>query len=47
MKSEIISTLQIGLVTLDKYKKIKRFDSYKIIHRSEELCAFKSFRRPQ
>ena len=26
-------------MTLDKYKKrLKRFDSYKIVHKSEELC---------
>ena len=35
-------------VTLDKYKKrLKRVDSYKIVHQSEELCVISSkFRGP-
>ena len=32
-------TPKLVWMTLDKYKKrLKRFDSYKIVHKSEELC---------
>ena len=33
------NTPKLVWMTLDKYKKrLKRFDSYKIVHKSEELC---------
>ena len=32
-------TPKLVWMTLDKYRKrLKRFDSYKIVHKSEELC---------
>ena len=36
-------TPKLVWMTLDKYKKrLKRFDSYKIVHKSEELCVISS-----
>ena len=42
-------TPKLVWMTLDKYKKrLKRFDSYKIVHKSEKLCVISNkFRRPQ
>ena len=42
-------TPKLVWMILDKYKKrLKRFDSYKIVHKSEELCVISNkFRRPQ
>ena len=42
-------TPKLVRMTLDKYKKrLKRFDSYKIVHKSEKLCVISNkFRRPQ
>ena len=42
-------TSKLVWMTLDKFKKrLKRFDSYKIVHKSEKLCVISNkFRRPQ
>ena len=42
-------TPKLVWVTLDKYKKrLRRFDSYKIIHKSERLCVISNkFRIPE
>ena len=42
-------TPKLVWMTLDKYnKRLKRFDSYKIVYKSEELCVISDkFRRPK